>query len=31
MPQGIVYAVVAGLPPQFGLYACIMGALSYEK
>jgi len=25
IPQGIAYAVVAGLPPQYGLYSSFMG------
>ncbi|XP_049801095.1 sodium-independent sulfate anion transporter-like [Schistocerca nitens] len=29
IPQGIAYAVVAGLPPQYGLYAGFMGAFVY--
>ncbi|XP_046987854.1 sodium-independent sulfate anion transporter-like isoform X1 [Schistocerca americana] len=29
IPQGIAYAVVAGLEPQYGLYAGIMGAFLY--
>ncbi|XP_065557313.1 sodium-independent sulfate anion transporter-like isoform X2 [Artemia franciscana] len=29
VPQGIAYAIVAGLPPQYGLYAGIMGCYVY--
>lgn len=29
IPQGIAYAVVAGLPPQYGLYSGFMGNNSY--
>ncbi|KAG5673064.1 hypothetical protein PVAND_003139 [Polypedilum vanderplanki] len=29
IPQGIAYAVVAGLPPQYGLYSSFMGCLVY--
>ncbi|XP_068084506.1 sodium-independent sulfate anion transporter isoform X2 [Anabrus simplex] len=29
IPQGIAYAVVAGLEPQYGLYAGFMGAFTY--
>lgn len=29
IPQGIAYAVIAGLPPQYGLYAEIMPGLVY--
>lgn len=29
IPQGIAYAVVAGLPPQYGLYSGFMGNHSY--
>ncbi|XP_065557315.1 sodium-independent sulfate anion transporter-like isoform X2 [Artemia franciscana] len=29
VPQGIAYAIVAGLPPQYGLYASIMGCYVY--
>lgn len=28
IPQGIAYAVVAGLPPQYGLYSGFMGKLA---
>lgn len=29
IPQGIAYAVIAGLPPQYGLYAEIMPGIVY--
>nr|CAD7410851.1 unnamed protein product [Timema cristinae] len=29
IPQGIAYAVVAGLQPQYGLYAAFMGPFTY--
>ena len=29
IPQGIAYAVVAGLPPQYGLYSSFMGCFVY--
>ena len=29
IPQGIAYAVVADLPPQYGLYSSIMGCFVY--
>uniref|UniRef100_A0A336MQJ6 CSON004085 protein n=1 Tax=Culicoides sonorensis TaxID=179676 RepID=A0A336MQJ6_CULSO len=29
IPQGIAYAVVAGLPPQYGLYSGFMGCFVY--
>ena len=29
IPQGIAYAVVAGLPPQYGLYSAFMGCFVY--
>jgi len=29
IPQGIAYAVVAGLPPQYGLYSAFMGCFTY--
>ena len=29
IPQGIAYAVIAGLPPQYGLYAEVMPGLVY--
>ncbi|MFI3123437.1 MAG: sulfate permease [Methylococcales bacterium] len=29
VPQGIAYAILAGLPPQFGLYASILPPLFY--
>lgn len=29
VPQGIAYAVVAGLPPQYGLYSAFMGCFVY--
>lgn len=29
IPQGIAYAVVAGLPPEYGLYAGFSGVLPY--
>ncbi|KAK0169011.1 hypothetical protein PV327_002762 [Microctonus hyperodae] len=29
IPQGIAYAVLAGLPPQFGLYSGFMGCFVY--
>ena len=29
IPQGIAYAVVAGLPPQYGLYSAFMGSFTY--
>ncbi|KAL7017540.1 hypothetical protein ACKWTF_010418 [Chironomus riparius] len=29
IPQGIAYAVVAGLPPQYGLYSSFMGCFMY--
>ena len=27
--QGIAYALVAGLPPQYGLYSALMGSFLY--
>lgn len=29
IPQGIAYAIVAGLPPEYGLYAGFSGVLPY--
>lgn len=29
IPQGIAYAIVAGLPPQYGLYSGFMGSFVY--
>merc|ERR1719291_1624021 len=29
IPQGIAYALVAGLPPQYGLYSAFMGCFVY--
>lgn len=29
IPQGMAYAVVAGLPPEYGLYACIFPPIVY--
>jgi len=29
VPQGIAYALVAGLPPQYGLYSAFMGCFVY--
>ena len=29
IPQGMAYAVVAGLPPEYGLYACIIPPMIY--
>ncbi|KAK7501491.1 hypothetical protein BaRGS_00007295, partial [Batillaria attramentaria] len=29
IPQGLAYAVVAGLPPQYGLYSAFMGCFVY--
>jgi sodium-independent sulfate anion transporter 11 len=29
IPQGIAYAIVAGLPPQYGLYSAFMGSFVY--
>ena len=29
IPQGIAYAIVAGLPPQYGLYSAFMGCFTY--
>lgn len=29
IPQGMAYAVVAGLPPEYGLYACILPPIVY--
>lgn len=29
IPQGIAYAVIAGLPPQYGLYAEVMPGIVY--
>ncbi|XP_046393579.1 sodium-independent sulfate anion transporter-like isoform X2 [Ischnura elegans] len=29
IPQGIAYGVVAGLPPQYGLYSAFMGCFMY--
>ena len=29
IPQGMAYAVVAGLPPEYGLYACIVPPIIY--
>lgn len=29
VPQGLAYALVAGLPPQYGLYSAFMGCFAY--
>jgi sodium-independent sulfate anion transporter 11 len=29
VPQGMAYAVLAALPPQYGLYSSFMGVLVY--
>ncbi len=29
IPQGVAFALLAGLPPQMGLYASVMGPLAY--
>ena len=29
VPQGVAYASVAGMPPQYGLYAALFGLLLY--
>lgn len=29
IPQGMAYAIVAGLPPEYGLYACIFPPIMY--
>lgn len=29
IPQGIAYAIVAGLPPQYGLYSGFIGSFVY--
>lgn len=29
IPQGMAYAIVAGLPPQYGLYSCVVGGFVY--
>lgn len=29
IPQGIAYAIIAGLPPEYGLYAGLMGGFVY--
>ncbi|KAG5673066.1 hypothetical protein PVAND_003141 [Polypedilum vanderplanki] len=29
IPQGIAYAIIAGLPPQYGLYSSFMGCFMY--
>lgn len=29
IPQGLAYAVIAGLPPQYGLYSAFMGGFIY--
>jgi len=29
IPQGIAYAIVAGLPPQYGLYSAFIGCFAY--
>lgn len=29
IPQGIAYAIVAGLPPQYGLYSGFVGSFVY--
>ena len=29
IPQGMGYALVAGLPPEYGLYACIFPPIVY--
>ncbi|KAK0092235.1 hypothetical protein PV326_001903 [Microctonus aethiopoides] len=29
MPQGLAYAILAGLEPQYGLYSAFMGAIVY--
>ncbi|KHJ36457.1 putative sulfate permease 2 [Erysiphe necator] len=29
VPQGMAYAILAGLPPQYGLYSSFMGVLTY--
>ncbi|MDA8965512.1 SulP family inorganic anion transporter, partial [Pseudomonadales bacterium] len=30
IPQGMAYAVVAGLPPEYGLYACVVPPIIYS-
>ena len=30
IPQGMAYAVVAGLPPEYGLYACVVPPVIYS-
>ncbi|MDO7584698.1 MAG: SulP family inorganic anion transporter, partial [Oceanospirillaceae bacterium] len=27
LPQGVAYALIAGLPPEYGLYAAIVPAI----
>lgn len=29
IPQGIAYAIVAGLSPEYGLYSCLLGGIVY--
>ena len=31
IPQGLAYAVLAGLPTQYGLYSSFMGVFIYRK
>lgn len=31
IPQGLAYAILAGLPSQYGLYASFMGVFVYWK